>query len=311
MTIASGLLAQAGFAVETTVGTRVAPSRFVELNSSSLRLNIERIERQGLRAGRRLSYGWSPGTRMVEGQVNLDLSAESVGMLFRAAIGGVSTTGSGPYVHTFTPGNLPSLSVQIGTPATNGTVHPFDFLGCFVRGWELSASANEFATMQLDLMGKDGVTTNTTATASYSQSNFFTYVHGKLEIAGSEVCVDSVAVTGDNGLEGYHQICSTEAGKPKIKEVGQRSYGGTLQADFESLTAYNRYVNGTEAALTLTFEVSTSAKLVVTGNVRFDGSTPAVTGAEILKQELPFIFTSSTSASAAFTATLTNGDSAA
>jgi hypothetical protein len=305
MTIASGLLAQAGFAVETTVGTRVAPTRFVEFNSESMRLNIERIEREGLRAGRRLTYGWSPGTRMVEGQLNLDLSANTVGLLFRAAIGSVSTTGASPYVHTFTPGALPSLSVQVGRPSVDGVVRPFDYLGCFVRSWELSASANEFAKMQLDFMGRDEVTSNTTATASYSQSNFFTYVHGKLEIAGSEVCVDSVAVTGDNGLEGYHQICSTDAGKPKIKEVARRNYGGTLQADFESLTAYNRYVNGTEAALTLTFEVSTSAKLVVTGTVRFDGETPAVGGAEMFK------FVSTTSDAAAFTATLTNSDSAA
>lgn len=308
----SGLIAQAGFAVETTVGTRVAPSRYIEFNSESLKLNIERIEREGLRAGRRTHHGWSPGTRMTEGQLNFDLSANTVGTLFRAAIGSVaSTTAGSPYTHTFTMGDLPSLTIQIGKPSVDGVVRPFDYVGSYVRGWELSAQTGDHAKMQLDIIGRDELTSHTLGTASYAQTNWFTYVHGKLEVASTEVCVDSFTLNGDNGLESTHKICSTDAGKPTIRESSRRVYGGTFQADFESLSLYERYTQGTEAALVLTFESTTSAKLVITGNVRFDGETPAVAGAETLKSVAPFRFVSTTSDAAAFTAVLTNSDETA
>lgn len=308
MSVASGLAAQVGFAVETTAGTRVAPSRFVEFNQESLQLNIERIERMGLRAGRRMRHGWAADTRQVSGQVNFDLSAETVGVLFRAAIGAVSSTGSAPTVHTFTPGALPSMTVQVGKPDVGATVRPFDYIGCRVGSWSLNVQPNRFATMQLDLIGEDEDRSQTLASASYAQSTFFTFANASLEIASSEVCVDSVSITGDNGLDSYHRTCGTSAGKPTIREASRRDYGGTLTADFESLTAYERYVNGTEAALTLELDAGTSAKLVISGNVRFDGETPTVSGPENVKQPLPFVFVSGTSDAAAFTATLSNTD---
>lgn len=310
MAVGSGLAAQVGFIVETTAGTRQTPTSFVEFNQESLQLSIERIERRGLKAGRRLRHAWAVGTRQVGGQINFDLSAETVGTLFKAAIGSVATTASGSgYLHTFTPGDLPSLSVQVGKPDVGGTVRPFDYVGCRVNSFELAANPNEFATMQLDLVGEDELLDGTTATATYSQSTFFTFANGKLEIAGSEVCVDSATVSGNNNLAVYHEICSSKAGKPTIREADYRDYGGTLAADFRDLTAYNRYVQGTEATLTLEFDAGTNAKLTVTGNVRFDGETPTVSGPEILKQALPFVFVSGTSDAATFTVTLDNTDS--
>lgn len=309
MAIGSGVLAQFGWAIETTSGTRQTPVDFAEFNSESLALSINRIERMGLRAGRRVSYGWSAGTQQVEGSIEFDLSVNTVGSLWRACLGAVSTTGSGTYTHTFTPGDLPSLTVQIGRPFTSGTVQPFDYVGCRVQSWELTGNPNEFARVSLDLVGEDEDTGQSLASASYGQGNFFTFAHGELNIASSEVCIDSVSVTGANNLDVYHKICSTNPGFPTIREAGMRDYGGTFTADFESLTAYNRFVNGTEAALSLTFEVSTTQKLTITGNVRFDGTTPNVPGAEVLKNTLPFKFTSSTSDAAAITVELINSDS--
>lgn len=312
MSIGSSLAGQIGWAIETTAGTRVAPTDFVELNSESIALQKNRIERNGMRAGRRLRYGWSAGARQVTGSFEIDLSSNTIGSLLQAAFGAVSTTGSSPYVHTFTPGDLPALTVQVGRPDTTGTVHPFDYVGCRVSAWEISASPDEFAKASVTLAGMDELLDGTTASASYSQGTFFTFVHGALSLGGSDVCIDSIAVTGDNGLNVEHKICAADAGMPTIREAGRREYGGTLQADFSGLTAYERFVDGTEAALTLEFDAGTTAKLEITGNVRFDGDTPSMGAAgEIVKQNLPFVFVSGTSDAAAFTVTLTNTDSTA
>jgi hypothetical protein len=298
----SGLTSQLGLAIETTPGTRVVPNRFLEFDSESLQLSIDRIQRDGMRAGRRMHHGWSPGVYQTGGSLSFDLSSAAVGAVFRAALGTVNTTGAGPYTHTFTPGPLPSLTVQVGRPTA-----PFDYLGSYVSQWSLSANPNEHAKMQVDLVGMEELTNQTLATASYAQGAFFTFVHGALTIAGGEKPVDSISLSCDNSLSLYHQIKSTSAGRPSIFEDGRRMYTGTVTTDFENLTDYNRYVNATEAALVLSF-TSGANSLTITGNVRFDGTTPNVAGPAIVKQELPFTFTSNTSDAAAFTAVLVNTD---
>ena len=301
----SGLTSQLGLAIETTPGTRVAPNRFLEFDSESLQLNIDRIQRDGMRAGRRMHHGWSPGVYQTGGSVEFDLSSAAVGAVFHAAIGAVTTTGAGPYTHTFVPGALPSMTVQVGRPTI-----PFDYLGTYVNSWSLSANPNEHAKMSLDLVGMEEARTHDLATATYAQGDFFTFVHGELTIAGDEKPVDSVSLSCDNSLSLYHQIKSTNAGRPSIFEDGRRMYGGTVTTDFENLTDYNRFINATEVALVLSF-TSGPNSLTLTGNVRFDGTTPNVSGPAIVKQELPFTYTSNTSDAAAFTAVLINTDTAA
>jgi hypothetical protein len=301
----SGLTSQLGLAIEETPGTRVAPSRFLEFNSESLQLNIDRIQRDGMRAGRRLHHGWSPGVYQTGGQVSFDLSAGSTGALFRACLGtAAAPTGSDPYTHVFTPGALPSMSLQVGRPTV-----PFDYVGSYVSSWSLSANPNEHVQMQVDFVGMEEERTHALASATYAQGAFFTFVHGALTVAGDAKPVDTVSLSCDNSLSLYHQIKSANAGRPSIFENGRRMYTGTVTTDFENLTDYNRFVNATEAALVLTFNAGASAILTITANVRFDGTTPNVSGPEIVKQELPFTMTSNTSDAAALTVSLVNADS--
>jgi hypothetical protein len=59
------------------------------------------------------------------------------------------------------------------------------------------------------------------------------------------------------------------------------------------MTAYNRFVNGTMAALTLIFtgsiiEAAIAYKLSLTANIRTDGTTPTVDGPEEIRQPLTY-----------------------
>lgn len=312
MSVTSGLAAQFGYGLETTVGTAVTVDHFAEFTDETMGVEIQRIESAGLRI-RRTNHAWAPGTRQATGRVNFELVNNDLGLLWRAAMGSVTTTtspGGPPYLHTFTPGDLPTLTVQVGKPDVSGTVQPFSYNGCRVASWELGANPNEFVKMGVDFVGWDETTGTTLASTSYPDLIRFTYAHGSLTVGGSAVCVDNVSVTGDNKLDIQHKICATNPGLPTIREADRRVYGGTATADFESLTQYQRFVNGTEAALSLVFTASTGAILSITGNVRFDGETPKVTGPALLKQPFPYVFTSITSDAAAITVALTNTDSA-
>ena len=113
----TGIDTQFGWATESTPGTRVVPTNFIEILHESIVAERNRIERRGLGNGRRLNRGWEAGTSMVSGSVSFELSAETVGDLFKLAIGDVSTTGAGPYTHNFNVGDLESATVQVGRQA--------------------------------------------------------------------------------------------------------------------------------------------------------------------------------------------------
>jgi hypothetical protein len=313
--LASGLAGQIGFADEVTYGTYVAPTRFLEFLSESLVLERERIESAGIRAGRRVLHRWAAGVQRVTGDVVFEVAPQGFGLIWKHILGGVATTGAGPYTHTFTPGDLAgkSLSVQVGRPDIAGVVRPFSYLGCKVASAELGFEVNQYAQLTCSFYGAHEDTAQTLGVATYPTGLApFSYNYGAITIAAGAFDVKSGSLSIDNGLAtDRHFIRATTPERPKEPlEADRRAITGTLTADFTDLTAYNRFVNGTEAALVLDFNVGASARLTATLNVRFDGTTPNVGGAELLEQELPWKAVSATSDAAAITVVLINSDAA-
>lgn len=316
MGLASGLNSQLGFVAEDTYGTYKAPTRFAEFNNESLKLDIDRINSKGIRAGRRVLHRWAAGVQRVTGDIELELAPQGSGLLLHHMFGAVNTTGaSDPYTHTFTPGATDgkSLTVQFNRPDISGTNRVFSYLGCKITDWELNAAVNEFLIAKLSLYGSHETTAESLAAASYPTGfSPFVFTHGSLTVSGSEVAIRSCNLKGSNGFKvDRHFIQGTNPSRPKEPlEAAQREYGGTFVGDFESLTQYNRFVNGTEAALVLAFDAGNGRSLTITTNVRFDGETPNVGGQDLLELNVPFMCVSSTSDAAAITAVLVNGDSA-
>ena len=377
----TGMDAQIGYATETTVGTPATVTAFVPLLSETLGQDKTRLESSGIIAGRRVltSDQWNGGNVTVSGSIQHELYNRGLGKLFTVMFGAVTTTGAGPYTHTYTPGDLTgdALTVQVGRPATNGTVYPFTYTGMKVSSWEIACSQGEIATLGLDLVGMrefayrtvtDGVTTSGSAAISSSTAAFssddvgkpisgtgipagatiasvtsstaatlsanasasgtgvtFTFGvalasasypasikplkfnHAAITIGGSSVNVNSLSISGDNGLNTDRRYLGTQYVAEPL-EAGLRNYSGTLDVEFANLTHYTRFVAGTEAALVASF-TSGSDSVTITTNVRFDGSTPQVGGPEMLMQSLPFKCVASSTDSSAITVALVNGDS--
>lgn len=301
MTTRTGLDAQIGFAEEVTVGTRVAPNRWVPFDSESLTLSIERIESDGIRAGRTVldSLDWAAGSRTVAGDVTMDARTKDLGLFLKHGLGAVSTTGAGPYTHTFVPGDLygKGLTVQVGRPDTGGTVRPFEYAGCKISGFTLSADVDDILKLGLSLVGRDESTAQSLGTAVYTAaSTLFTFVHGSLTIAGAPVPVMSVELSVENGLQGSrHRLGSAVSTEQRQNE--RREIMLTAEADFQGLTEYNRFVSGATAAAVLVF-VSGPDTLTVTLNVRFDGETPTVDGVDEIPLSLPMKAVGTTDAQA-------------
>lgn len=317
MTVAGGLQSQVGFSPETTHGTRVAPATFLPFVNEGIEHTIERIESKGRRAGRRIASTWRSGREWVAGPIAFELAPQSLDKLLKWAMGAVgATTGTGPYTRVFTPGTLDDeyMTFQVNRPDESGTDRPFDYTGCQCTDWEIAVrTGTDMAMFTPRLYGQAEDTSQTLATATYPSSWMpFAYVSGQLSIGGSAVDFDEISIRGDNALAtGRHAARATTPAKPKKSlEEGERVYSGQLSQDFFSLTQYNRFVNGTEAALSMLFTDGASASLTIAGNVRFDGTTPKVPGPRLIKQPVPFRFggVGATTDAAAITITLVNSD---
>lgn len=313
MPLASGLAGQVGIAEEVTYGTYVAPTRFLEFNDESLSLNRERIESRGIRAGRRVLHRWAPGVQRAGGDLVIEASGAAHAILWKHILGAVNTTGAGPYTHTCTPGDLTgkSLTIQVGKPDIGGTVRPHSYLGCKFATAELAATVNEYATLTLGVYASHEDTGQSLGVASYPAAlSPFVFTTGSVTLAGSAFEVREFSLSIDNGLAtDRHFIRGTTPERPKEPlERARRSISGTLTADFSDLTAYNRYVNGTEAALVIDLTAGASNRITITMNVRFDGETPNVGGEDLLELSLPFKAVSGISDAAAITVAVINAE---
>lgn len=313
MALTSGLAGQFGFAAETTYGTAVTVSRFVPLVDESLQTEIERLESSGIIAGARVlrSQQWSPGLRRSEGDIGLEVYDRSIGLLLTNMLGSVTTTGSDPYTHTFTPGDLEgdSLTVQFGRPNRNGTVVPFTYAGTKVQSWELAVNTGEIATLGLTVVAQTETTGIALATASYSTSiRPMTFVNGSFTLGSSSLCVRGVTIAGENNLS-TDRMCVGQDYIDEPTEMDLREYTGEVEVEFYDLSLYNRFIEGTEAALQLVLTAPNSATLTVNANVRTDGETPTIEGRDLLVHTLNFKCVGTNSDAAGLTMVLVNSDS--
>lgn len=312
MPLSSGLAGQFGFVSETSYGTAVTVTRFVPLVEESVQTEITQLESAGIIAGQRVlrSQQWSRGLRRHEGDIGLELYDRSIGLLLYHCLGTSATSGAGPFTHTFTPGDLQgdSMTVQFGRPNRNGTVVPFTYAGTKVQSWEIAVAAGEIATLGLTVVAQTETTGITLATASYSTSIApMTFVNGSFTLGSSSLCIRSATIQGENNLS-TDRICVGQSYIDEPTEMDLREYTGEVEIEFYDTGLYNRFINGTEAALSLVLSAPGSATVTINANVRTDGETPNIEGRDLLVHNLNFKCVGTNSDASGLTVVMVSND---
>jgi hypothetical protein len=182
MAYGSGLSAQVGYLAETTVGTAVTVTKFVEFLTESITYSPTWLMGEGLKAGQ----SYRRASRVAQSRLSVagDLEIEhadrgGIGLLWRHALGSaftapvqIGTTTAYQQIHIpSTSGKTGlGLTVQVGRPQTDGTVRPHTYSGVKVVSWEFSCNDNEIAKLKLTLDGWNEATATGLATASYTAS---------------------------------------------------------------------------------------------------------------------------------------------
>lgn len=309
MASAGGLSAQFGMVDEVTFGTAPTVTRFMEFNSETVAQTISRIESSGLRVGRKVqrSTQFVPGDKNVTGDVEFEVQQQGMGLLLKHTLGAVASaqpamsTDPTVWEHTFTVGPLDgkSFACQIGKGDVSGTQRAFTYSGCKVAKWDLSVAVDGMLLLKPTIDGISESTSVALAAATYPTSTLpLTFVGGAITLPGSATGnVSKFDLTGDNGLAlaRYFMSGSGSGTKKEQLESALRPYAGTVDVEFEDLSAYGLFVGGTVGQMTALFEgqvISSTynyALEVTLPAVRFDGVTPNVSGPGIITQSLPFV----------------------
>jgi len=314
MAVPSGISAQLGFAAETTYGTAVTVNRFRPLVDESIETTIENLDSAGIIAGAmiRRSSQWAQGLRRHEGDVGLEVTTRTLGLLMEHALGSsTSASTQQPWTWTFTPGDLTGkgLTFQVGRPDRGGTVRPFTYAGTKIQSWEVGLSAGEIATLGLSVVAQSMTTATALATAAYASTSDspFTFVNGSFSLAGSSLCIRSARIGGENNLT-TDRVC---VGHDYIEEPVQtdlRTFSGELEIEFPDLYHWERFVNGTEGSMSLALASGTQYSFTITSNVRTLAASPTVSGRDMVVQNFSFDAVGTNSDASAITCTYVTAD---
>ncbi len=116
-------------------------------------------------------------------------------------------------------------------------------------------------------------------------------MHASVSIGGLPVPVESMTVSGDNGLADDRYIAGSQWPLQPI-EAGLRTYTGKIDAEFATTGVWELFRNGAEAAVQLQFARGANT-LTIDGNARFDANAPTGNGRGIVGQSIPIEFIAS------------------
>ena len=256
--IGVGSNAYIGIGKETTWGTAVAPTTFLEFTDESIVKVINPIE-PGALVGTRFKNGlYMTGSIDINGNFSIEVNPDNIGLLLGATLGAETTTQVGTttaYDHEFTPADtLIPLSIEVGRDVASAASKAFRYSGCEINTLALSCDINSILKAEFGILGKDE-TEETAATPSYSTKLPYVYTMGTVKIDSTAVAyVKSVTLNLNNNL--YADRYVLNGGQNRTGTQPQSSdITGSLDMEWttDAYVERTKYLAGTDAALELIF----------------------------------------------------------
>lgn len=310
MAIGSGLAASIGFAAESTYGTYVAPTRFLEYIKADLKKKKNVVQGGGLAAGQIAQLGSRRvvTSESVEGGFELEVANKGMGLLLAHLLGSSATpvqqgaTAAYLQAHTVDDNIGKSLTIQHGVPDLTGTVRPFTFKGCKLSGAEFSCKVGELLTMSLDVDGRQASEVETLVAASLATGVapfHWAQMSVKLGTFGAEAAVSGVkgfSVKFDRGMasERFYAGAGGLKAEPIMNDFLKVS--GSIEVDLVNKADFaDRFAADSATSLVIEFVGPLIASTyyqtfrIKLPMVFFDGDTPTVDGPDVTSGGYPFV----------------------
>ncbi len=306
MTLGSGLAAQFGMVEEVTYGTPVVVDRFLEFDGGeSMALQKDRVVSEAIKAGSLVARSdrWADNIKGASGTVSFPLLDSGFGLLLKHCHGTVAiTTPTGGTLardHTHTLSDLfdtGSFTAQFGRPGSAQATHPFTYHGCMISAFTLSQEVDGLLMIEVEIDAEDEDTSTALAAASYGTAALLEWEGATVTLGGASKDVKSWSLTVNNALDVERYFLRDNQLKKQPIHSGLREITGTMTLEFKDLTEYALFQGiVTTADLVFKTEGRTAIEAalfpyleVTLSEARIDGSTPQVSGTDVLEIEMPF-----------------------
>lgn len=249
---------------ETVYGTSPT-GNYIKLPFVSSDLGSE----QGLISSDLIGQGRDPSAPIrdvirVEGNIVVPVDARNIGHWLKGLLGAPTTTGAGPYTHTFSSGvsSLPSLSLELGLPDIPSYIM---CAGVILNSLQLkfARSGSASATLNAVAQGEAKTTTSSGGTATVATLTRFNQFQGYVKKGATALGnVTSADLTYSNNIERVETIRSD--GKIDGADPTIASLTGSIETRFADTTLVDAAAAGTSVALEFGYVVDANTSLVFT-----------------------------------------------
>ena len=217
MSLYVGRGAYCGIGAESTWGTAVTRTIFHHLVSESVRRNVTKVRRP------HLGFGTAPVSRShftsedtAAGDVEIECYYEGMGLWLKNAFGTSSSTGAGPYTHTYgISADLPTgLTWErvLGVDASTATARAEVFEGGRITNMRLRCAAGEVMRATFGMIFETSSTRTSATSPTYSSNDLpvlFSHAGALTFNSVSYSTVKSIDFSIDNKLENRVRLGST------------------------------------------------------------------------------------------------------
>lgn len=258
-----------GIAQETTFGTYVTATAFIEFNTEGVKTEIEELVRESIN-GTRFFKKRLKGNQTTSGNVEMDFNpaSDATCYLLKQAMGGTvssSTIASGVYTHTFLVGNMESNDSTGGAADVKslslsirrGTTDTFNYYGGRVNTLTLKGDVNSPVIMTVDMAFKGASTSSTIPSASFSDVlpvNFTGVTIKTADNLGSVAAeyFKSFELSINNNI--YTDVRVLGSREPAQLPPGKQSIKLKLAQQYDTITSYNRFIQNTSTVIQITMD---------------------------------------------------------
>ena len=286
--------ASLGFGIESTWGTAVARTNWMRVVSTGIDRTIDKVPRPHLgtlgatSANRRSHFSASD---MVAGDFEIVASYDdSTLLLLEYGLGGVATTGAGPFVHTFTLTEALPTGLTIEQIFGTGGAEVYD--GCMMTNLGISCAVGEVMRLTGSVVGRTSGGRVAAGTPTYS-SNGASVIHhqaGTFGFNGEVYNLKSMDLTVDNRLGTRQQLGSLLTSRPNRSDFMEVGVSVTLEYSNENLQT--ALYADTQGDATITFTQGGGSNNVAAFNFQnayiTSVSTP-VSGTDVIELTVDFI----------------------
>lgn len=293
MGAAVGTQVAVGIGEETTYGTPVAPTKWLEILSESLRFVPTNLESQGLRRGTRNLRRGSRRTRSAraaEGQINLEVPSTGFDLIWEHLLGG----GTGPWTMGSLQGK--SLTVQkILADDALTTIDAFTYHGGKITQAQFSLSVDQILQVALDMDFEDedraGDGGTAAGTPTYGSEELLNFLGATLTVGGSAMAnVLSFQLSIANNLNTSRYYLGSGGLKAEPLSNDFPAVTGQFVAEFlDPDDWYATFEADTGVALNLDFaDTAGNTVDIDVPEIRLDGETPQVSGPQVVEATVAF-----------------------